>query len=96
MKKEINNHDHITTNVQALKKYLMCDKCGDYMKYTGLTLFSSPPQYEHKCENRKCGKIIDMRNIYPLVYFEESAEDKDLLDFAVRIRKEKLRDERSE
>jgi len=46
----------------------LCDMCNDgYMRYTGTTLTTNPPWYQHKCD--KCGHIENMADMYPRIEY---------------------------
>lgn len=53
--------------VKAYKITYLCDKCGEEVKFTGITLMSYPPQYEHKC---KCGETYYLKKSYPSVKYK--------------------------
>lgn len=52
--------------VQAYRERLLCD-CGHEMEFTGGTLLSSPPQYEHHCKG--CGARATMKQKFPRIEF---------------------------
>lgn len=49
----------IETEVKTYRVELQCDECGDKMESTGTALYTSPPQYPHKCKS--CGCIRNIR-----------------------------------
>lgn len=58
-----------SVEVKTYLDYLMCDKCGNELKYTNMTLTSYPTQYPHYCSG--CGaKSVELA-AYPLQRFEE-------------------------
>ena len=57
------------TEVRSFEVSYICDKCNDgEMIFTGITLTSYPPQYQHKCE--KCFSIQNFKIAYPTVTYE--------------------------
>jgi hypothetical protein len=65
-----NLYMELKQEVKSYKIEYTCDECkAGTMKFTGLTLTSNPPQYEHQCTN--CGVIIHFRGItYPRIVYE--------------------------
>lgn len=54
--------------VQAVTIDYGCDKCGSgFMRYTGLSLSSHPPQFVHRCN--KCGYEETYRESYPHIEY---------------------------
>lgn len=64
---------------EVLRVYRKCDTCGEGMMIpTGVTLFSSPPKYQHECD--KCGVIENYPQEYPYLYTIETGPMRELTE----------------
>lgn len=55
------------TRVNTYFIELICDKCGEVMKSSGMTLMSNPPQYKYICS---CGNSVTTNKHYPHLDYE--------------------------
>lgn len=54
----------------AVKVDQVCDRCGEgFMRPTGMSLMSNPPQYPHRCEN--CDAHQNFHATYPRIEYKE-------------------------
>lgn len=60
-------------NVNTIEVAYRCDEpscCLGEMLFTGNTSLSAPLTYEHKCNNKDCGKILNLTEVYPYIQHE--------------------------
>lgn len=57
------------TKVQTFRIDAYCDKCGERMSPTGLTLTCYPPLYPHDCDG--CGHRENLSRHFPCYVYEE-------------------------
>jgi hypothetical protein len=50
-----------------------CDKCGEIMKFNGMSLMSSPPQYPHTCP--ECGYSVNLEMTYPTIEYKPTEQE---------------------
>ena len=50
-----------------------CDECGGELKYSGKTLTSSPPKFQHTCV--ECAATESLKDVYPTINFKEVTND---------------------
>ncbi len=58
--------------VKAIREILICDFCGEEMKFEGRVLTTFPPLYPHRCNS--CGKSEIMKKVFPGIGYEEELE----------------------
>jgi predicted RNA-binding Zn-ribbon protein involved in translation (DUF1610 family) len=62
-----------TFEVRQIGVEYLCDKCGGFMRQTGIMLPVDPPKYRHKCDC--CGETADLSGAYPAVRWKRVATD---------------------
>ena len=61
------------TEVRSFEVSYICDRCNEGMMiFTGITLTSYPPQYQHKCD--QCSNTQNFRVVYPTIRYEVTDE----------------------
>ena len=49
--------------VKVYRVEYLCDKCGEVMQWSGMTLTLNPPKYPHRCY--ACDFTINLDAVYP-------------------------------
>lgn len=55
-------------NVNVIQVDAQCERCGELLRPTGISLMSNPPWYVHKCKG--CGSEENLRIRYPYLAYE--------------------------
>lgn len=58
----------VKKKVNTFGEFAFCEKCKKELVFTGKSLMSNPPKYEHKCP--VCGRIENLNYTYPRIAYE--------------------------